>query len=190
MASYHWDALMSTAVPLQTQYADRDDVFVGVSVTMYYVEGDSEMAVQPDVFAAFDTAFDPRREVWKTWEKGKLADFVLEMTTMRRKTRDDVYKPILYRRLGVTEYWQYDPAGDYLDPPLKGRRLNPNGEYEPIPLVTSPNGVRYGTSEVLGLQLCLTDTASASSTPPPGSSFSPTRTMSDSARSAMSSIAS
>ena len=28
-----------------------------------------------------------------------------------------------YADMGVVEYWQYDPVGSYLDPPLLGFRL-------------------------------------------------------------------
>ena len=153
----HVWTMMDTISPLRLHFQHRDDVYVGGNLMMYYVEGDPTKPVSPDVFVAFGPSREPPRELWKTWEEGKFADFVLELTSMRRKTRDDVFKPVLYRRLGVTEYWQYDPEGDYLDPPLKGRRLNAEGKYEPIPLSTSPKGIRYGTSKVLGLQLCITD---------------------------------
>ena len=42
-------------------------------------------------------------------------------------------------------------------PALKGRPLNAEGKYEPIPPSTSPAGVRYGTSKVVGLHLRLAD---------------------------------
>ena len=142
---------------LESHFKRREDVCVHSFIMAYYVEGNPFKPVSPDLFVAFGPSRDRRRDVWKTWEEGKLADFILEMTSFRRKTRDDVYKPVLYRRLGVTEYWQYDVEGDYLDPPLKGRRLNAEGRYEPIPLSTSTAGVRYGTSEVLDLHLCLAD---------------------------------
>ena len=41
---------------------------------------------------------------------------------MSRSTRgeDQGKKRRLYERLGVREYWQYDPTGDYLKPALQG----------------------------------------------------------------------
>ena len=152
----HLDFLIDAFQSLELHFESREDVCVHACMMMYYVEGNPFKPVSPDLFVAFGP-LRGRRSVWKTWEEGKLADFILEMTSYRRKTRDDVFKPVLYRRLGVTEYWQYDVEGDYLDPPLKGRRLNAEGKYEPIPLSTSPGGVRYGTSQVLGLHLCLAD---------------------------------
>ena len=55
-------------------------------------------------------------------------------------------------RLEVTEYWQFDPTEDYLSPSLKGRRLNAEGTYEPIPLERR-EGQLSAFSEVLGLEL-------------------------------------
>jgi len=56
--------------------------------------------------------------------------------------------------LGVREYFQYDPSGDYLNPILQGLRLV-NNRYEPIPV----NNIAFDTlwlySEVLGLELHL-----------------------------------
>jgi hypothetical protein len=54
--------------------------------------------------------------------------------------------------LGVKEYFQYDPSGDYLNPILQGVRLV-NNQYEPI----LANKIAFDTlwlySEVLGLEL-------------------------------------
>ena len=57
----------------------------------------------------------------------------------------------------MTEYWQFDPTGDYLTPVLKGHRLNARRAYRPIRLTTTPDGIVCGVSNVLGLQLCLDD---------------------------------
>ncbi|WP_332958043.1 hypothetical protein [Microcoleus sp. AR_TQ3_B6] len=54
--------------------------------------------------------------------------------------------------MGVREYFQYDPSGDYLNPILQGVRLI-NNQYEPI----AANNIAFDTlwlfSEVLGLEL-------------------------------------
>ena len=56
------------------------------------------------------------------------------------------------RALAVQEYWQYDPTGDYLQPPLQGLRLV-SGNYAPLPAGGGGNGVRSMYSAVLGLEL-------------------------------------
>src|SRR5262249_11103936 len=52
-------------------------------------------------------------------------------------------------RLGVAEYFLFDPTGDYLKPRLQGFRLE-GGRYVPIPLV---NDRMY--SQQLGLELVI-----------------------------------
>ncbi|MCZ0943569.1 MAG: Uma2 family endonuclease, partial [Gammaproteobacteria bacterium] len=59
----------------------------------------------------------------------------------------------IYERLGVTEYWQFDPTGDYLDPILKGRALA-DGRYRELELERRDGGL-CRCSEVLGLDLRL-----------------------------------
>ena len=90
------------------------------------------------------------------WEEGKAADFILEVTSKGTKDNDEGEKKRLYERLGVTEYWQFDPTGDYLDPILKGRALGPDGKYREFEL-EKRDGRLCHRSEVLGLDFRLVD---------------------------------
>lgn len=56
--------------------------------------------------------------------------------------------------LGVREYFQYHPTGDYLSPRLQGSCLV-EGEYQPIATTTLPNNVLSLASQVLALELSL-----------------------------------
>ncbi|MBD0311070.1 MAG: Uma2 family endonuclease, partial [Microcoleus sp. T1-bin1] len=94
-----------------------------------------------------------KRDNYKVWEEGGITpDFVLEITSQTTQTKDQETKPEIYRALGVREYFQYDPSGDYLNPILQGVRLI-NNQYEPI----AANNIAFDTlwlfSEVLGLEL-------------------------------------
>jgi hypothetical protein len=96
-----------------------------------------------------------QRRSYKAWQEGgKLPSFILEVTSMTTRKQDEVEKPRLYARLGVEEYFQYDPTADYLKPQLKGRRLV-NGEYQPLPLEATTDGTPFIYSAVLGLDLRL-----------------------------------
>ena len=150
----HYRAIVDAWSALRTRYADRDDVYVGGDMFVYYVKGNKDVRFSPDVFVAFGPSREPPRRVWKTWEEGKFADFVLEVASKSTHGEDEVPKRRLFQRLGVAEYWQHDPTGDYIDP-LKGHRLNASGTYERIPLTTTPDGMPGGESKVLGLHLCL-----------------------------------
>ena len=69
-----------------------------------------------------------------------------------RSVGDQGIKRGLYAYLGVSEYWQYDPTGDYLKPPLAGFRLVERN-YWPMPVRAEPDGTLIGDSAVLGLAL-------------------------------------
>ena len=153
MITDHWDALSDSAHPLETRYSRRDDVFVGCNLTIYFVDGSEERAIQPDVFVSFGSP-KGRRRVWLAWEEGTLPDFVLEVASKSTYRRDEREKRDIYERMGVTEYWQFDPTGDYLKPVLQGRRLNAAGAYESLPLAITQTGLLHGVSNVLGLHVC------------------------------------
>ena len=150
----HHRTIVDASSILRTRYADREDVYVAGDMNVYYVEGNTDIKFSPDVFVAFGPSREPPRRVWKTWEEGKFADFVLEVASKGTHGDDEARKRRLYERLGATEYWQHDPTGDYIDP-LKGHRLNAQGTYERLPLTTTPDGMPGGESKVLGLYLCL-----------------------------------
>ena len=116
-------------------------------------EGDIRACVSPDVFVAFEAPKLPERRVWRTWVEGKLADFVLEITSLGTRGVDEVAKKALYAELGIREYWQFDPEGDYLEPMLQGRRLGSDGEYRPLILEQRDGALCHGS--LLGLELRL-----------------------------------
>ncbi len=150
----HWRAILDVATPLLSRYADRPDVYVGGDMMMYPFEGNRYVSISPDVFVAFGPSREPVRRVWKTWEEGKLADFVLEVASKKTHGRDEGEKRALYQSLGVAEYWQFDATGgEYLRPVLQGRRLNAAGAYELLPLATTPEGGLRGVCQVLGLHV-------------------------------------
>ncbi len=87
-------------------------------------------------------------------EVGKPPDFVLEVASKSTGKIDYTAKREGYARYGIPEYWRFDETGGlYHDQPLAGDKLV-NGVYEPIELNYEPDGVIWGHSEVLGLDLC------------------------------------
>ena len=144
---------------LRIYYRDqcmRDDVYVAGNLLIYYEEGNAGASVAPDVFVVMGVPIHDRRS-YRLWlEGGKVPDFVLEITSHSTRDEDQGRKRELYRRLGVREYWQYDPTGDYLEPPLQGLELVA-GAYVPIPWGETPDGRPALASGVLGLGLHVTD---------------------------------
>ncbi len=144
---------------LRIYYRDRrgrDDVYVAGNLLIYYEQGNPRASVAPDVFVVIGVANHDRRS-YRLWDEGaKAPDFVLEITSHSTREEDQGHKRELYRRLGVKEYWQYDPTGDYLKPVLQGLVLAA-GEYGPIAGGETPSGRLAVASEVLGLELHVTD---------------------------------
>lgn len=154
------DYLIYAVEVLRLHFASRRQVYVSGNLFIYYEEGNPRAVVSPDVFVIFGVNSRPRRS-YKTWqEEGKVPAFILEITSNSTKNKDEQDKPQLYERLGVQEYFQYDPTADYLTPQLKGRQ-RVNGVYELLPLTQTAEGIPYITSAVLGLELQLRDNSNA-----------------------------
>ena len=59
----------------------------------------------------------------------------------------------LNARIGIPEYWRFDPSGGrYHGEPLYGGILT-GGEYRPVELTTGPDGTLKGYSPLLGFSL-------------------------------------
>lgn len=136
---------------LGQHFRGRDDVYVTGNLLLYYREGDPGASVAPDVFVVIG-AKPGMRTSYRLWEEPKAPDFVLEVTSRATHREDQGKKRELYRRLGVREYWQYDPTGDYLRPPLQALRLVA-GEYEELACEAHDDGTLAMTSAALGLEL-------------------------------------
>ena len=128
------------------------DVYVGSNNFLYYERGNPGAVVAPDVYVVIGASAH-LRDTYLLWNEPKGPDFVLEVTSASTRRTDERRKRDVYAKLGVSEYFLYDPRAEYLTPPLQGFRLH-EGEYRPLPAVTvlSNRGVAV-TSGVLGLEL-------------------------------------
>ncbi|HEX9438346.1 MAG TPA: Uma2 family endonuclease [Roseiflexaceae bacterium] len=119
--------------------------YVAGNLFIYFEEGNPKAVVAPDVFVVLGVQQRQRR-IYCSWrEQNRLPDVVIELTSKKTRKADEVSKPALYARLGVREYFLFDPYGEYLDPRLQGYRLV-NGAYQPM------QGYPLNSS-VLGLEL-------------------------------------
>ena len=154
----HRDCIIDALGALREYFIERPEVYVGADMFVYYEEGNPRASVVPDVFVVFGAVKDEQREggwreTYKVWEEGKGPDLVLEVTSGSTRRADQVGKRALYGRLGVREYFLYDPREEYLVPPLVGMRLG-GGEYERLGTERMGDGTEGVWSEVLGLYLC------------------------------------
>ncbi|MEH2191231.1 MAG: Uma2 family endonuclease [Nostoc sp.] len=139
---------------LRIYFQNHPDVYVAGNLFIYYEKGYPESVVAPDVFVVFGVENRDRRS-YKIWEENnQTPNFVLEITSKSTRSKDQGAKKGIYAFLGVREYFQYDPTGDYLNPQLQGLQLV-DGNYFPMATNTLPDGTVSLLSEVLGLELRL-----------------------------------
>ena len=113
----------------------------------------------PDCVVAFDV--DVERITYTNGyvisEVGKRPEFVLEVASRTTGRNDYTTKRELYAALGVDEYWRFDHTGGrYHDAALAGDELV-DGAYVPIRLTQEADGVIWGHSAALDLDLCWDD---------------------------------
>ena len=133
---------------LNDKFEDDPDVFVGANMFLYYRKGDPTGVVAPDGFVVKGVPKLPggvQRRKYLLWQEGQAPCFVLE-TTSESTQAQDKKKRKTYAQLGVYEYFQFDPFGEYLSPPLQGFRLA-QGIYQPVR--SNPDGSL--SSEALGV---------------------------------------
>ena len=63
------------------------------------------------------------RRIYKLWEEGRGPDVVFEISSRKTILKDTLQKPRLYERLGVREYYLYDPEYDAFPDGLAAMRL-------------------------------------------------------------------
>jgi Uma2 family endonuclease len=133
---------------LEQALAPRVRVCVGGNQMMYYDITDRRRHVSPDVYAALD--IEPGiREKWQTWREGGLFPQVVFEITSKSTAKEDLgSKRALYARLGVEEYYIFDPAGKLRSPFQCFRRQG--SQLDPVPIA---HDSIY--SPALDLELCV-----------------------------------
>jgi Uma2 family endonuclease len=130
----HLEEMVYVWQALRDRYAAEPDVFVGADLFLYYRRGDRSAVVAPDGFVVKGVPKllpgNRRRRKYLLWDEGQAPCFVLE-TTSESTHAKDVRKKEIYEDLGVEEYFQFDPLGEYLSPRLQGFRLM-GRRYRPI----------------------------------------------------------
>ena len=141
---------------LRTHFSNRPDVHVNGNTMFYYEEGNPRRVISPDCYVAFGVDVETilRNNTYLLWEMGKPPDFVLEIGSPSTARNDLGGKRDLYARLGIGEYWRFDGTGqDFYREPLAGEYLE-NGEYRRYDLNHEPDGMVWGHSPTLNLDLC------------------------------------
>lgn len=156
----HFEEIVYLVEALQERFREMPDVFVAGDLLFYYQRGRRDAVVAPDVFVVRGIPKGLRRK-YLLWQEGEVPCFVAEVTSESTRRKDLSLKKDLYQRLGVEEYFLFDPYGEYLEPSLQGYGLE-DGRYQPIP--PQPDGSLASLTTGLSLhveenRLRLRDTA-------------------------------
>lgn len=117
----HRDWMFRLLEIFRQRYRDQR-VYIASDLLVYYEEGSPSKFVVPDCFVVLDC--EPgRRRTFQTWKENRVPEVVFEVTSRGTSSTDIVDKPVIYERMGVQEYFLYDPTASYLEPPLQGYRM-------------------------------------------------------------------
>lgn len=105
---------------LKRHFQDQPQVYVSSNSFVYYVKGDVEQRVAPDLYVVKGVEAKQRPN-YKVWEEGVVPQVVFEFTTESSRYKDLGTKKGLYEALGVKEYYLFDPASEYLTPHFRAK---------------------------------------------------------------------
>jgi Uma2 family endonuclease len=128
---------------LERRYVDVPDVWVGGNLFLCYERGNPAAIVAPDVLLAKGIAKWDRPN-YLLWEE-TIPSLVVEVTSRKTRHEDQGKKKLLYERLGIEEYFLFDPYGEYLRPRLQGYRFV-RERYQAFPLEEDGSLLSQATS--------------------------------------------
>ena len=154
-------AIVEVRASLNQHFEGVPDVVLEGDMFMYYAQGEADERrvhgrrvgkyVAPDVFVVL--GHHPRkRSTYKLWEEGKPPDFVLEVISPSSELRNRRDKKALYSRIGVREYFLFQPDMRRSGPRLVGYTLR-GGAYQELGPDPALPGAGSVLSEVLGVSL-------------------------------------
>jgi len=133
---FHNLALTDLRQGLEDHFAGVPDVYVASNLILYYQEGDPTKRRDPDILVAKKVGKHKRR-FFRIWEEKVLPRVLWEVASRKTWCIDVGEKRRLYARIGVQEYFVFDPENRYVKPPLQGFRLV-NGKS--VPMKPNPDG--------------------------------------------------
>ena len=140
---------------VRAYFRNRPDVLVSGDGYLAWDRADKNIKLIPDLIVAFDVNVEEirSRNGYLMWEVGKPPDVVMEVASNHTKDNDLTDKRYRYASLGVGEYWRLDPTGGALyGEPIIGEYLA-DGEYRRYEMRSEADGIFWGHSRALGINL-------------------------------------
>ncbi|MDE0103894.1 MAG: Uma2 family endonuclease [Bryobacterales bacterium] len=153
------NAIIELRNNLKQHFRHRSHVVVKGDMFLYYAEGQADERivrgrrvgkyVAPDVIVVLDHDLGGRG-TYKLWVEGKPPDFAMDVISPSSEVRIRDAKHRTYERIGIREYFLFQPDASRPWPRLVGYELGERGYRRPGPEVGLPGAVR---SAVLGVSL-------------------------------------
>lgn len=129
---FHITATLLLLQMLRDRFESNPQVYVASDLMFYYEPGNPRAVKAPDILVVKGVGKHKRR-VYKLWEESAIPCTIVEITSKQTAQADLTTKYQLYERLGVKEYFLFDPLEEYLKPHLQGFTLV-QGRYQALPL--------------------------------------------------------
>src|SRR5580765_413986 len=126
----HVVAIMLLFQALEDFVADKIDIYVAANMFWYYQKGNPKARRAPDVMVIKGVGRRERKSFFSWMENGAIPNVIVEVVSPKKKRSDLKVKPPLYAKLGVREYFCFDPTAMPPTPALRGWRVNADGVYE------------------------------------------------------------
>ena len=128
---YHITAIVLLMDALRYFFRDCPDVFVASNMFWFWERGNPSARRAPDIMVVPGVGNHPRFS-FRSWNEGSAVPaLVIELTSAKTWREDIGPKYELYKRLGVREYFVFDPLSRNISPTFQGYRLKAS-RYRPI----------------------------------------------------------
>jgi Uma2 family endonuclease len=127
----HVRAIAYLYYALRILFGTREDVYVAADMFLYYQRGNPRAVKAPDVMLVKGVQGNHERDSFKIWVEGCVPAVIFEITSPSTWSEDPGVKKQVYERLGVQEYFIFDPLQELSTLSFQGFRLV-NGQYTPI----------------------------------------------------------
>jgi Uma2 family endonuclease len=129
---FHITATLLLLQMLRDHFENEPQIYVASDMMFYYEPGNPRAVKAPDVFVVKGVGKHKRR-IYQLWKEQAVPCTIFEITSKQTAQADLTTKYQLYERLGVKEYFLFDPLAEYLQPRLQGFTLV-QGRYQALPL--------------------------------------------------------
>ncbi len=114
-------------------------VALAVDAALYWEQGNNRAVLAPDLMVTLNHELQGDK-TYQSWIEGRLPDFVLEVVSPSSTDNDKKLKKSAYERLGIPEYFLYDPDADQPAERLLGYRLDKRSGQYGAPLQPGSDG--------------------------------------------------